>query len=180
MSHDVTNFLPPDKRRAFRRGYFLRLGTLALWLLAFLVIAHGVLLIPAYLYAQDLKAQAQTQLSARSLEALGEGHEGITGRIELLETEAQTLIAFFASATATERFDSILQVPANGITLTSLSVDESRMRITGVAVSREALREYHLALSALSFVAQADLPLSAYAKETDIAFAIDITIRPLP
>lgn len=180
MSHDVTNFLPSDKLRAFRRGYFLRVGTLAVFLLVFLVVTHGVLLIPAYLYAQDLKSQAEAQLSARSLEALGEEHEGITGRIELLETAAKTLIAFLAPTTATERFESILALPTLGITLSSLSVDQNRMRITGSAVSREALREYHLALSALPFVAQADLPLSSYAKETDIVFAIDISIQELP
>lgn len=185
MSHDVTNFLPPDKRQAFKRGYFLRLGILALFLIAFLVLAHGVLLIPSYLYAKDLKAQAQTQLSARSLAALEEGEEGISARLERLETQAETLATFFRSPTATERFNQVLDVPSAGITLTTLSIDmtgegEGRMRIVGRASSREVLREYYLALSSLSFIAQADLPLSAYAKETDIDFAIDVTIKALP
>lgn len=185
MSHDVTNFLPVDKQRAFRRGYFLRLGVLALFLCAFLVLAHGVLLVPSYLYAKDLQAQAQSQLSARSLAALEEGEEGIPARVERLEAQAEMLAQFFASPTATERLNEVLEVPSAGIVLSTLSIDmtsggEGRMRVAGNAVSREGLREYYLALSALPFVAQADLPLSAYAKETDIDFAIDITIAPLP
>jgi hypothetical protein len=50
------------------------------------------------------------------------------------------------------------------------------LAITGVAKTRDALRNYQLALEDAPFALRADLPVSAYAEETDAPFTITITL----
>jgi Tfp pilus assembly protein PilN len=49
------------------------------------------------------------------------------------------------------------------------------MEISGIADTREDLRSYESALSALPFVTNADLPISDYAKASAIPFTITLT-----
>jgi hypothetical protein len=49
------------------------------------------------------------------------------------------------------------------------------MEITGVADTREDLRGYDAALSALPYVSSVDLPISVYAKSSSIPFSISLT-----
>ncbi|HEV7121596.1 MAG TPA: hypothetical protein VGN56_02085, partial [Candidatus Paceibacterota bacterium] len=63
MYPELTNLLPKHLIRAFRRKYFLRVATLACLLLAGLVIVHGLLLVPSYMYAHNEAARQNAQLA---------------------------------------------------------------------------------------------------------------------
>jgi len=52
------------------------------------------------------------------------------------------------------------------------------LSVSGTAANREALRTYQLALQGAPFTLTAALPVSAYAKDSDIAFTITITLSP--
>jgi hypothetical protein len=52
------------------------------------------------------------------------------------------------------------------------------LSVSGIAVTRGALRAYQLALQSAPFAVAANLPVSAYAKDTDIAFTITVTLTP--
>jgi hypothetical protein len=49
------------------------------------------------------------------------------------------------------------------------------MMITGSAATRTALQSFKEELASLPFVTSADLPISAFAKESDIPFSITVT-----
>ncbi len=49
------------------------------------------------------------------------------------------------------------------------------MTVSGMAATRDALRQYATALGGLPYVSKADLPISAYAKDSDITFTITLT-----
>jgi len=48
----------------------------------------------------------------------------------------------------------------------------------GIAATRDALRNYQIALQNAAFARAADLPVSAYAKDSNISFNITITLKP--
>ena len=180
MSHDVINFLPEEKIRAFRRMYQARILSTAAVALAFLVVAHVALLTPTYLYIENEYTSRNAQLKALASERAQEGQETLAVRVEALAKNTERLDAFLEKPRASTFAQALLAVPQTGISLHALSIDvpagnKITIRVSGTASSREELRTYHLALSALSFVSSADLPLSVYAKENDIPFSISLT-----
>jgi hypothetical protein len=64
-----------------------------------------------------------------------------------------------------------LYLPANGKKPGTLS-------ISGSSATRDTLRGYQTAIQSAPFVKSADLPVSAYAKDTDIAFTITVILAP--
>src|SRR5690606_9691024 len=110
---------------------------------------------------------------------LGSSEErSIAQRREQVEASARELSSVIASAEVTPALRAILSVPSEGVRVTGISAApgasdaDARMSVTGVASTREALRRYHSAVAALDFVKNADLPLSVYAAETELAFTI--------
>ena len=182
MSANLTNFLPPERIRALRGDYRLRVATLSALLLAALVLVHGILLIPAYLYLSD-KAEADRARLAELSGGNGEGTASAAARTSALEQDSARLLAIASSTPASDLVAAIMTVPHPGITLVGMSYDAGaspRLILTGTASTRDTLRAYDLALAALPYVANAELPLSAYAKESQIPFTITLTgtLRP--
>ncbi len=182
MSANLTNFLPRERARSVRGEYRFRVATLAAILLAALVLVHGILLIPAYLYLSD-KADAEAARLAELSSGERDGTAGVAARAKALEQDSARLLVIASSTPASDLVAAILAVPRTGITLTGLSYDAGaapRLILTGMASTRDTLRAYDLALAALPYVANAELPLSAYAKESEIPFSILLTgpLRP--
>lgn len=183
MSHDVTNFLPPDRIHAFKRGYVLRLTTVVLGLFIGVLIAHGILLVPSYVYTTDRFVRLTAEMQMLSLAMEDRANENVSARLQSIETTGATILQSVTTASASAVLAQVLAVPRPAIALSGMSVDVAKekggmhkMRITGIANTREALRSYYLALTQLPSVSGVDLPLSAYAKDTDIAFSMDVQI----
>lgn len=181
MTAEQTNLLPLEKAREFRQGYFLRLGALTGFVLAFLIAAHGALLVPSYIYISEQEGFAKARLDELSASLASSEEEAMSARLSRLTKDASALTAFAASPSAASVIRSVLSVPHAGILLSSFSYSpasaggDGRLVVSGTASTRESLRAFHAALSGLSFVSNADLPLSSYAKETEIPFTITLT-----
>lgn len=178
MSAELTNFLPDDRKRAGRADYRYRLTALALAGLGILVVVHGILLIPSYMYLSD-KADAERSRIAEfdAADAQSNG-TGSASALAHAESDAGRLLAVASSTPASDLFRAVLAVPRSGITVVSFSYSAGvspQMVITGIATTRDALRAYDLSLSALPYVKDASLPLSAFAKDSDIDFSITLT-----
>ena len=80
--------------------------------------------------------------------------------------------------------NNVLVIPRPGIVLSGFDYEPSvgksagTLAVSGTATTRDALRNYQLALEGASFARSADLPVSAYAKDTDITFTITVTLTP--
>jgi hypothetical protein len=78
----------------------------------------------------------------------------------------------------------ILSIARSGVTLSGFSyatTNEKGARtfsISGIAATRDALRTYQLALSGAPFIQTVHLPVSAYAKDSDISFTLTVTLTP--
>ena len=98
--------------------------------------------------------------------------------------DAAALNALADIPSASGIFRTVLAVSRPGITLSGFAYTPAGDKaprvliLSGAAATRDALRSYQLALQGASFALSATLPVSAYAKDTDIAFAITVTLAP--
>lgn len=183
MQHELTNLLPGDRLTAVKQDYFWRLGTLIIFILALLIVAHGLLLVPTYHYVSGEKAR-QEELLAQASEQLGlkEGKD-ITERLAALQSNAGQLIKLKSGSHISSIVEEVLSIPRAGITITSLSFapilprrDEvGHVQIRGTASTRDTLQNYKEALASVPGVTLVELPINAYAKERDIQFDISLT-----
>ncbi|MGE5540867.1 MAG: hypothetical protein ACM3TU_01105 [Bacillota bacterium] len=181
MSSELTNLLPPERLKAQRQEYFIRLATVSIFMLSFVLIASGVLLAPSYLFLhqemQGREAHIQ-ELDAR-LNAIG--GEAATKRLAAVATNAMYIARLASTTTSTAAIRTVLDIPRPGITISGFTFTapiqdgKTTMMITGTAATRESLRSYALTLGQQPFISGVDLPISAYAKEADIPFSITLT-----
>lgn len=186
MTTDLTNLLPRDRRRSLARDYLFRVLVVVLWLLTVLVIIHGLLLLPSYLYVNQQIQARETQLATLELAASGATQQELKSRISALETRAKLLAALGTQGAASSAMRAVLAAPRPGIRLhgftyaPSTKPEENKMTLNGIAATRESLRQYLGVLDTLPYVTKAELPISAYAKERDIAFTITLTGTLIP
>jgi hypothetical protein len=179
MSRNLLNLLPRERTNALRREYFVRLATVALLLLTFLVAAHGVFLIPSYLAASSEERVIRAQLTADA--GQGGGGESVASEFAALGANAAYLARFNSAPSSAAALRAVLSVPRAGVSITSLTLTPSvggapaKMIIAGTADTRENLRAYDLALTNAPGVSRVDLPVSDYAQATDITFSMTVT-----
>ena len=184
MSADLTNLLPPSGTRRIRHGYLLRLLTVALLLGTFVAFVHGLLLLPSHLHA-SAEVRERTEERAR-LAQEAETPEGraAQARIASLEEDIEHLGRLGAAPAASEALEAVLAVPRGGIQIQGIAytapasaTSTGRMVLSGTAATRESLRAYAGSLEEADGIDEAELPISAYAKESAIPFTITLTGR---
>lgn len=183
MYHNLTNLLPPERRHKLHREYVMRLVTVGALFLSLLIVVSGLLLVPSYRSLQSMAVQKQAALTA-----LG-GPAKVVSQNENDSAEFVNTVSYLGglgkTVAASAAVRVVILIPREGVTLSSITFSApstagvvktpAKMTITGTAATREALRAYDLALSAAPFISNVDLPISAYAKESNIAFTITLT-----
>ncbi len=178
--NELTNLLPFDRAKKLSQEYLVRLLVIALVLATLLLIIHGILLAPSYLFnseeAQTRKAHLEGIASSNASSEGGSLEE----RYKALSANADALLALTNAPSAVGTVRSILALPRGGVSLRGIALTfsetgEGTMRLSGIAPTRESLRNYHAALTKLPGVTKAELPLSVYADEADLSFLITLT-----
>lgn len=180
MEPKLTNLLPQERAHALRQLYFLRLTVVALLVLSGVAVVHGVLLLPSYLYLQSQVAERESSLERLTTTLAGSEEQEIGMRVAALAADSAHLARLSSVPKASAAVSAIIKLPRSGIRLTGFSFapkDEAdaTMTVSGIASTRENLRRFEQLLAAEAYVTKADLPISAYAKESDIAFTITLT-----
>lgn len=184
MRNERTNLVPIERRRAFFRVYLLRLGVVISVLATALTAAAGVLLIPSYVYLVSVE-RTKTDRLANIETTLASGDEAqLSERLAALSSDADILFTLRDTPSASATLRSLLGVSRPGIVLAGVSYvpDDGGKRgtlaVTGTAETRSALRAYQLALQSAPFAHGAELPVSAYAKDSNIPFTVTVTLVP--
>lgn len=181
MSLELTDLLPRERARAFRKDYFLRLATVAVIALCALVVIHGILLLPSYVYVLGRVSSYESRIAALDATLAASEEQEVNARLSALRADTEYLSRLKDSVAGSDAIRGILGISRPGITLTGFSFTppvsgkEGKMTVSGTASTREALRSYNLALASASFISRADLPISAYAAERDIRFVITLS-----
>jgi Tfp pilus assembly protein PilN len=178
---ELTNLLPPSKIREFRRKYFLHLATVAVFAMGLLIFIQCALLVPSYFYEQQTTRSEAAQLARLSTNLSTDQDQKVQQETSSITAGAAYLQSLNTTPTASTALRALLAVPHFGVTLSSFTFTPpasgaaGSMVISGTASTRETLRAYDAALAALPFVTSADLPISAYAKATNISFVITLS-----
>ncbi|MBP6868677.1 MAG: hypothetical protein KBC16_01040 [Candidatus Pacebacteria bacterium] len=182
MKHELTNLLPRERTRAFRQVYFMRLLTLAAVLATVLVVVHGLLLMPTYLLLSAEASEAKKTLDTLTQSQAQNGPKDEAGqKLEALNSDALRLQEVGGYISATETISSVLETLRTGIAITRFTYappsasGEGRLSLTGRAESRTALDSFVKELRKNTRFSVIDLPISAYAKETNLEFTISIS-----
>lgn len=184
MRKALTNLLPEDRQRALRRDYFLRLTVVAIAFLIVLALAAAILLLPSYVFLSENFHTKESRLASIESVASSSDETALSAQLTALSDDAATLEALADAPSVSSLIRTVLAVSRPGIVLSGFAyaprtdTNPGTLAISGTAATRDALRNYQLALQGESFARAADLPVSAYAKDSDIAFTITITLAP--
>ena len=183
---EFLNLLLRDRMGAFRGAYFMRLLTVSLVMVTLIVVAHGVLLIPSYVYERIVLAKEKEHFANLAAQPTNTEESKLNTRLSALEANTTYLHRLAASKSITDAVRTILAVSRPGVTLGRISFSvpaqdpRSQLVLSGRSTTRELLRQYVVALSHVSGVASADVPIGAYTAETEINFSLTLTGPFLP
>lgn len=148
-------------------------------MVAILLVFQGILLLPTYLYIRESTDALQKEIALFVATNGREEAQSVGERIAILEERAKNIESILSAPSVSALLRAVLAVPKGGIEISRFSIsggeETRRMTISGLAANRESLRDFHAALQTLSFVDHADLPLGAYALDSDIPFTITLT-----
>ncbi len=188
MYAELTNLLPEDRVRTLRRGYFMRLVAVAVTLLTAIVAITGTLLVPVYVYLKVDEKEKSDELALITRALASTDEVQLDARLTALSKKATLLASLESTTKASAVIRDVLGVARPGITLSGFTLTPvpgaktsgMNLLVSGTASTRDRLRAYQLALLDAPFVQAADLPISAYAKDTNISFIITITLAQMP
>lgn len=184
MNNEFTNLLPQERQKLLSRDYLLRAGVVTSVLATILVLSSAVLLVPTYVFLSGNANAKKTEL-ARIESALSSSEEAaLSERLATLSANAASLASLSNARSVSALIRGVLSIPRPGVALSSISVASSKdngsgtIIISGKSATRDSLRSYQLAMQGAPFARSAVLPVSAYAKDSDISFTITITLAP--
>lgn len=184
MHNELINLLPAERARALSRDYTIRFVTVVALMVAALVLAAAALLLPSYVFLLNSENTKTNRLAAMESTPSSADEKSLSARLTALTAEAATLVKLGNSPSVSSTMRQTLMVPHPGIVLVGLSYTAAKGKssgtlvVSGVAATRYALRGYQLALQSAPLALSANLPVSAYAKDAQIQFAITLILAP--
>lgn len=184
MPDKFTNLLPPERDRLLSRAYALRVLVVAAAMVTVLTLAAAALLAPTYVYLTSSEQAKKVQLANIESKVSPADDITLSARLATLSANTTALLALSAAPSASILIRDTLAIAHPRIILSGFSYappaakKPGTLTVSGSAATRDALRDYQLALQEVPFISSAALPVSAYAKDTDIAFTITLTLAP--
>lgn len=182
MENELTNLLPPERQRLLAREYLIRLGVVTMVLVTILIFIAGLLLVPTFLFLTQSAGTKQARLTSIESVLSSADERTLSTHLAVLSNSAATLAVLGKSPSASSIVRVALAVSRPGVTLSGFTYTPAEGKspgtlvISGTAATRDALRNYQLALQGAPFATAANLPVSAYANDTNILFSITVTL----
>ena len=171
------NLLPHARKSILAKLYLTRVAVVAAGMLSLVLLIHLTLMVPAFVEVQQAVSARESTLAGLGEQLAVYDDKQVSGRVTGLTERVTQLAQSARTHTASSALRGILLVPHPGVRITGLSFapgTNARMLLVGVATTRESLRSYTATLGTLPYVSNVDLPISAYAKESDIEFTITL------
>lgn len=184
MDNERINLLPPERQRALSRDYFFRLGTVVAALITALTCAAAVLLLPTYVFLAKNTATKGAHLTNIGSVLSSADEKALSAQLAAFSSDAALLVELGHAPSIGAIVRQALDVSRPGVILSGFSYTPAVLKkpgtlaISGTATTRDALRNYQMALERAPFAVLAALPVSAYAQDADIEFSITVTLAP--
>lgn len=171
------NLLPKTEKEAIRREYRVRLVIVILWMLFATVIIAATLLIPSYFLSSQKEKAAAERFETLSANVRKEN----AAAIDSILSDAQSRLSLLSHTSPKVFFhDALAQsvaVKGSKISVEEISFTEGegeawKFVMRGRAGDRSALLSYAKALERTGIFKKVDVPISDFAKDTDIAFSV--------
>jgi hypothetical protein len=187
MSLELTNLLPEQTTRAFRRMYFIRLLVVGVSVFLCALLIQYLLLLPSYIYTLKNVQQKTISMESINKNSITSGEKELQNKKRTITETTQYLLRLQKVPSATEALRTVLTVPRTGISLSGFTfakdtgtTTKAQMSVSGIALTRDTLRQYVSSLENIPSIEAVDLPISAYAKDSEIPFTITISGHLIP
>ena len=175
----MINLLPPQGKKLVAREYIFRVSAVAGFVCAFFLLASAVALVPTYiLFSPSGAGPSQEEKGVPSeeeyMQLVAELKEA-SGIAAQLNKKINTVAA---SSVVTHIEDALFP----DITLAAITFSEEaaqvRISVRGTARTRESLRSFLDTLKKDPFFADAQVPVSELARDTNVQFTMTLTLKP--
>ncbi len=191
----MLNIFPTEEKKKVLVEYRLRLGVVAVFALAALVLSSLALLVPSYLIAVSRYNGASVELSSLELRQGRAGQEkevgtqireenkkidiflkGLKPDLQVRPTADGGLGDASGRLSPPQIILSIIGIKSSAIKIQGFTYDASagseRLVVTGVASDRDGLAHFVETLKKDPTFTSVTLPISSYVKSTDIDFSV--------
>jgi Tfp pilus assembly protein PilN len=177
----MINLIPPDGQKVLKTEYVLRVGAtfgiLFGVVLLLVVVAH----IPTYVLVDAQIKSLDTSMVQYNNER--EDTRELDEEVKRAKTITAQLGVTDDTISATALLTELQRVMPNAITLKSFAMQtddkgDATVQVQGIAPTREALAAFKVAVENSEMFAEAQIPISDLAKDTDLPFAVTITLEP--
>src|SRR3989344_3253623 len=108
MYRELTNLLPRSRIMALRRDYFLRLGSVAVTAVAVLMLIHGVLLAPSYIFVAQQISFREAALAVLEASLATDEEREADMRLSVLRDDPAYLTRLASVSTASAAIRGVL------------------------------------------------------------------------
>lgn len=176
----MINLIPPDGRHRIITEYWVRVLTVWLFLLAATAALVAVFFLPAFvLVASQVSVHSKAADEVRA--SVNESETTARALIEASE-QAQLIIENERAGTLVSVIDTVeAAVASAGVSVSRYEVSRvaagvAPVQINGQAANRATLAAFRDALLTQPRIAAVNLPISNFAQDRDIDFALTLTI----
>jgi len=175
----MLNILPIEEKKKVLTEYRLRLGVVAVFAVAALILASLILLIPSYMLAVSKYNFVADELARLEKKQSGAGQEKeVSTQIKEINKK---ISLFLGNEKAISRAPSevilgiiLIKEPAVKVTsiLYDIKPDLERLVLSGKANDRDSLARFIETLKKDPSFSKVDLPIGSYVKSTNIDFTL--------
>ncbi len=179
------NLLPSSEVKHVHKEYLVRLWTVVIIALSILVLIQIALLFPSYRILKVKHNQLNTTYQYLS-QITAQNIASIKIRINTLNKQATFFSTLSEAPSATAAIKQVLSVDRAGIVLKGITYTapkkgkQAQIIIGGIASDRRTLQIYQELLQSTPYISSAHLPVSVYAKDTNIKFSMTLIGSFLP
>jgi Tfp pilus assembly protein PilN len=174
----MINLLPQNEKLLIEKEYRLRLKTIGVVFVLVALIVGIVFLLPSYVLS-IYREGAAAQVAKDGVQS--SKHEKITKEVQDLKIVLGVLAPDAIKASPTDIVTLITKHISADIKVTSISYisDKTGFKVTvrGLAKSRQSLATYTQDLEGEQLIDKVNLPVSNFAKDSNINFTLDFTIK---
>ena len=184
MNNTLTNLISSERQGALRRDYFIRYCVVIVICITILIFVAAILLLPTYVFLSKSLSAKENHLANIESKISSADEAILSARITNLSRSVVILMRQVKTSSTSDVVRDLLAIPRPGIAISGFTYAPAVGKIPGIvtvsgtAVTRDSLRGYQISLQNTQFIRTVDLPISVYAKDSDISFTVTITLVP--
>lgn len=179
----MINLIPTAAKQNVIFEYWIRVGTVWLWLFITAMVVSILLLLPVYVLITT-QISVYRDSANEAIEKMAT-FENVSLELAQATRQAQLIMSSDQQATLSELIYLFRSLEGQGVELSDVSMTRmatgiAPIAIAGLAVDRRSLSDFRDRLLASDRISTVDLPISNLARDRDIQFSMTVTLTNAP